>query len=58
VKGTTFDTSVVFVAVVPEDPETAEPGIWTATNTVPAVVMSEAGTMAVTCVELTIVVAS
>lgn len=30
-KLTTFDTSVVVVALVPEAPETAEPGIWTAT---------------------------
>lgn len=31
VNGTTFDCSVVVVAVVPEEPETAEPGISTAT---------------------------
>jgi hypothetical protein len=50
VKFTTFDTSVVVVAVVPEEPETAEPGIWMATRMVPAAVMSEAGTVAVNCV--------
>ena len=50
VKFTTFDCSVVVVAVVPEAPETAEPGIWTATRMVSAAVMSEAGTVAVSCV--------
>lgn len=58
VKFTRFDTSVVVVAVVPEDPETAEPGIWTATGTVPVEVKSAAGTVAVTCVLFTNVVVS
>jgi hypothetical protein len=57
VKGTTFDTSVVVVllTLVPDD---AEPGIWTATFTVPAVVRSEAGTTAVNWALLTKVVVS
>jgi hypothetical protein len=52
VKNTTFDTSVVVVAVVPEAPETAEPGIWTATCNVtgvdPVFTMLAAGTVPVT----------
>ena len=58
VKGTTSDTSVVVVAVVPEAPETAEPGIWTATCIVPAVAILEAGTVADSWLALTKVVAS
>jgi hypothetical protein len=58
VKLTTFDTSVVVVAVVPEAPETAEPGIWTVTCAVPAVAISEAGTVAVSWLALTIRVGS
>ena len=57
-KLTMFETSVVVVAVVLEDPETAEPGIWTATRTVPALVKFEAGTIAVSWVLLTNVVVS
>jgi len=53
VKLTKSDTSVVVVAVVPEAPETAEPGIWTATCAVPAVAILEAGTVAVSWLALT-----
>jgi hypothetical protein len=53
VKFTTFDCSVVVVAFVPEEPETAEPGIWTATRMVSAAMMSEAGTVTVNCVLVT-----
>jgi hypothetical protein len=58
VKLTKSDTSVVVVAVMPEAPETAEPGIWTATCAVPAVAILEAGTDAVSWVALTIRVGS
>jgi len=47
VKRTTFDISVVVVLLTFEVGEEAEPGIWTATCTVPAVARSEAGTGAV-----------
>jgi len=47
VKRTTLDTSVVVVLLTFDVPDRAEPGICTATCTVPAVVMSEAGTGAV-----------
>jgi hypothetical protein len=57
-KRITFDTVVVVVAFVPEVPETAEPGIWTCTRAVPAVAIKEAGTIAVSWLSLTIVVAS
>lgn len=57
-KYTTFDISVVVVAPVFEVPETAEPGICTATCTVPALVIKEAGTGAVNCELLTSVVTS
>ena len=57
-KFTTFDTSVVVVAVVPDAPETADPGICTATFTLPAEVRSEFGTGAVSCALLTKVVVS
>jgi hypothetical protein len=57
-KTTRLDTSLVVVAVVLEDPETAEPGICTATCTAPADVKFEAGTIAVSCVLLTNVVVS
>ena len=56
VKSTMFDTSVVVVALVLEVPETAEPGIWTATWTVPGVAISDAGTGAVSWILLTKVV--
>jgi hypothetical protein len=46
VKRTTFDTSVVVVLLM-FVPDEAEPGICTATFTVPAVARSEAGTGAV-----------
>jgi len=57
VKGTTLDTSVV-VVLLTLVPDEAEPGIWTATFTVPAVVRSEAGTTAVNWALLTKVVVS
>jgi hypothetical protein len=57
-KFTTLETSVVVVAVVPEAPETAEPGICTAIGTVAAVAIYEAGTGAVTWEALTNVVVS
>jgi hypothetical protein len=47
VKKTTLETSVVVVAVVLEEPDVAEPGISTATCTVPAVARYEAGIGAV-----------
>jgi hypothetical protein len=46
-KMTMLDTSVVVVLLTLDVPEVAEPGIWTAICTVPAVVRSEAGTGAV-----------
>ena len=46
-KKTIFDTSVVVVLLMFDVAEVAEPGIWTATCTVPAVAMFEAGTGAV-----------
>lgn len=46
-KRTMFDTSVVVVLLTFDVGEEAEPGIWTATCTVPAVARSEAGTGAV-----------
>lgn len=52
VKGTKSDISVVLVALVPEAPETAEPGIWMATCTLPGVAKYDAGTVAVTWVVL------
>jgi hypothetical protein len=58
VKFTTLDTSVVVVALILEDPETAEPGIWTAIWMVPAAATYEAGTGAVTTALLTYVVGS
>jgi hypothetical protein len=53
VKRTTLDTSVVVVLYTFCVGEEAEPGIWTATCTVPAVARSEAGTAAVSWKELT-----
>ncbi len=47
VKATTFETSVVVVALVLEEPEMAEPGISIATWIVPGVVRYEAGIGAV-----------
>lgn len=52
-KRTTFDTSVVVVADEFEAPETAEPGIWTATRIAPAVAILEAGTTDVSWLLLT-----
>ena len=58
VKKTTLEISVVVVLYMLEVGEAAEPGICTATCTVPAVVRSEAGTGAVNSLELTSVVVS
>ena len=58
VKKTTLEISVVFVLYTFDVGEAAEPGICTATCTVPAVVRSEAGTGAVNSTELTSVVVS
>lgn len=58
VKRTMFDTSVVVVALVLEVAATAEPGIWTATFTVPGAAISEAGTVAVNVLLLTKVVSA
>jgi hypothetical protein len=56
VKRTMLDTSVVFVLYMFCVGEAAEPGICTATGTVPAVARSEAGTGAVSWLGLTRVV--
>lgn len=58
VKSTTFETSVVVVLLTFEVAEDAEPGICTATCTVPAVARFAAGTGAVSWPELTSVVVS
>ena len=47
VKYTTLEISVVVVLFMFEVAEVAEPGIWTATCTVPGAVTKEAGTGAV-----------
>ena len=56
VKNTIFETSVVVVAVVLDEPETDDPGISTATCIVPGVVRYEAGIGAVRWLESTKVV--
>jgi hypothetical protein len=58
VKNTTFETSVVVVALVLEEPEMAEPGMSMATWIVPGVVRYEAGMGAVRWLESTNVVFS
>ena len=58
VKKTTLEISVVVVLYILEVADVAEPGICTATCTVPGVVTSEAGTGAVNSTELTRVVLS
>jgi hypothetical protein len=53
-----LESSVVVVLFVFEVADVAEPGIWTATCTVPVVVIREAGTGAVNTTGLTSVVVS